>query len=145
MNRKEFVKHCGSCLALLIAPAVLPGCAGTTYVRAPISGGELVIPMNSFEVVRANTTTYRKYVIAENDALQFPICIYRFAADRYQALWMKCTHQGNELHVFGDKLQCPAHGSTFDSLGAVQEGPASEPLRTFTVTITDNELKISLK
>jgi Rieske Fe-S protein len=58
---------------------------------------------------------------------------------------MRCTHQGAELQVFGDKLQCPAHGSEFSSKGAVQNGPADNTLRTFPVTIEKNQLKISLK
>ncbi len=58
---------------------------------------------------------------------------------------MKCTHQGTELQVFGDKLQCPAHGSAFNYRGKVENGPANTSLRTFPVTIHNNELKISLK
>ena len=58
---------------------------------------------------------------------------------------MRCTHQGTELQVFGDKLQCPAHGSEFNNLGQVGNGPADTALRTFLVTITDRQLKISLK
>jgi Rieske Fe-S protein len=58
---------------------------------------------------------------------------------------MRCSHQGAELQVFGDKLQCPAHGSEFDNKGGVQSGPADIKLRTFAVVIENNQLKISLK
>jgi Rieske Fe-S protein len=58
---------------------------------------------------------------------------------------MRCTHQGTELQVFGDKLQCPAHGSEFNNSGAVQNGPADIKLRTFPVTLDNHQLKISLK
>jgi Rieske Fe-S protein len=58
---------------------------------------------------------------------------------------MRCTHQGTELQVFGDKLQCPAHGSEFNSKGGVQNGPADTTLRTFPVEIKNNLLHISLK
>ena len=63
----------------------------------------------------------------------------------YSALWMKCTHQGTELHAFGDRLQCPAHGSEFTKNGAVQNGPAADPLRTFPVVVDSNVLKINLR
>lgn len=39
--------------------------------------------------------------------------------NKYHALWTGCTHQGTELQVFGDRLQCPAHGSEFANTGAV--------------------------
>ncbi|HEY8934301.1 MAG TPA: Rieske (2Fe-2S) protein, partial [Cyclobacteriaceae bacterium] len=75
----------------------------------------------------------------------FPICVYRISPEIYHALWMQCTHQGTELHVFGDRLQCPAHGSEFKINGEVQNGPADKALRTFSTTIADNKLKIRLQ
>ena len=134
-----------SCLRVVIAPAILDGCAGTKYFTAPIEGNDLVVPLSSFEVLKDGKTEYRKYIVAENDTLQFPICVYRFDAQTYQALWMRCTHQGTELHVFGDRLQCPAHGSEFTNKGIVQNGPATDPLRTFTVSVSEATLKINLK
>jgi len=146
MNRKEFVKRCGvGCVGLLVAPAILQGCAGTKYFTAPIEGSDMVVPLSAFEMAKDNTIQYRKYIVAQNDTLQFPICVYRITHDTYHALWMRCTHQGTELQVFGNKLQCPAHGSEFTNTGAVQHGPAAEHLRTFAVAITDNLLKINLR
>ncbi|MGL5946635.1 MAG: ubiquinol-cytochrome c reductase iron-sulfur subunit, partial [Sediminibacterium sp.] len=92
-----------------------------------------------------NEKHYKKYVVVQNDILQYPICVYRINENEYTALWMQCTHQGAELQVFGDKLQCPAHGSEFTNSGTVQGGPADRKLRTFPVTIEANKLKISLK
>jgi len=146
MNRKEFVKNCGiGCVGLFIAPALLQGCAGTKYIDASIEGSDMVVPLTSFEIIKDNQTQYRKYVVVQNDTLEYPICVYRLSPEKYQALWMKCTHQGTELHVFGDKLQCPAHGSEFANTGAVQNGPAADPLRTFSVALSPTHLKISLK
>lgn len=145
MNRKQFVFRCGvTCASILVAPAVM-NCSGPKYLSAPIEGSEMVVPLSAFEIIKEDQTQYRKYVIVENEALEFPICVYRISPEKYHALWMKCTHQGTELHVFGDKLQCPAHGSEFTNAGAVQNGPAAEPLRTFIVAATDTSLKISLR
>jgi Rieske Fe-S protein len=146
MNRIDFIKSCGmSCLGTLMMPAILQGCAGTKYFDASIEGNDLVIPLSSFEIIKDGVTKYRKYIVAENETLQFPICVYRLDENKYHALWMKCTHQGTELHVFGDKLQCPAHGSEFANNGKVQNGPAAEPLRTFPVSISETALKINLR
>jgi Rieske Fe-S protein len=56
-----------------------------------------------------------------------------------------CTHQGAELQVFGDKIQCPAHGSEFSNRGVLESGPANTDLRKFPIVIENNILKISLK
>lgn len=146
MNRKEFVRKCslGCVAAMLPVPVLLEGCSGPKYLTAPIEGDQMVMPLTSFQSPK-DPSTYLKYVIAENDSLQFPICVYRMSESEYHALWMKCTHQGTELHVFGDRLQCPAHGSEFTTSGAVQNGPAAEPLRTFPVTLNDSQIRISLR
>ena len=58
---------------------------------------------------------------------------------------MRCTHQGTELQASGDRLQCPAHGSEFDNKGTVKTGPADKALRSFPVTVSNNQLFIDLK
>ena len=146
MNRKDFVKKCGAgCFGLIVAPVAMNACAGTKYVTAPIEGNNMIVPLTSFEIIKDNETEYRRYIVVQNDTLQFPICLYRLSADSYTALWMKCTHQGTELHAFGDRLQCPAHGSEFTKNGEVQNGPAADPLRKFPVVVADNALKIDLR
>jgi nitrite reductase/ring-hydroxylating ferredoxin subunit len=146
MDRKTFVKNCGmSCLGLLVAPAILQGCGGTKYITAPIEGSDMVVPLSAFEIIKENDIQYRQYLVVQNDNLQFPICVYRISPETYHALWMKCTHQGTELQVFGNKLQCPAHGSEFSNTGAVQNGPASEHLKTFAVALAGTSIKIDLR
>ena len=87
---------------------------------------------------------YLKHVVVQNDALQYPIAVFRFDSNEYRALLMKCTHQGTELQVFGDRLQCPAHGSEFTNTGNVQNGPADSALRSFPVIKEVKTLKIDL-
>lgn len=106
-----------------------------------IDGSDLIIPIDSFN----NNGVNKLYVIVQNEILKYPICVYRFSDTQYNALYLACTHQGTELQVFGERLECPAHGSEFDSKGRIVKGPAEENLRSFPITITANELKISLK
>jgi 3-phenylpropionate/trans-cinnamate dioxygenase ferredoxin component len=51
----------------------------------------------------------------------------------------KCTHRGgplNEGTLDGSTVTCPWHGSQFNvCTGAVQRGPAREPLKTYRVTL----------
>jgi nitrite reductase/ring-hydroxylating ferredoxin subunit len=145
MQRKEFLKTCGlGCLGILGSASFLESCAGTKYLDAELSENYLNVPLNAFELMKKDKKQYRRYVVVQNANLQYPIVLYRLSETKYQALLMKCTHQGNELQVFGDRLQCPAHGSEFTHTGAVQNGPADKHLRTFPVQIEENSLKINL-
>lgn len=146
MDRKDFIKTCGfACMGSIGMGTALQACSTTKQVRGKIAGDDLVIPVSSFETKNGNNTYFKKYIVVHNDILQYPICIYRFDEHTYSALWMRCTHQGTELQVFGDRLQCPAHGSEFDNKGTAQNGPADVKLRTFPVILEKDQLKISLK
>lgn len=126
---------------MLLGP-LLEGCSSTKMIPGTIAGSTLVLPTTAF---LTRSGKYRAYVLVGNEQLRFPICLYRFSDDNYSAVLMRCTHQGAELQVFGDRLQCPAHGSEFDDHGVVKTGPATSNLRTFPVTIQNNQINISLK
>ena len=147
MDRKKFISACGiACVAGLGGlSALLQSCSGSRMVTGTISGDDLEISVEQFTVVKKGSQEYRKYVIISHEKLQYPVCVYRHSESNYTALLMKCTHQNNELTVYGDKLHCAAHGSEFSKHGIATHGPAEKPLRTFPVTITGNQLKISLK
>ncbi len=146
MNRKEFIKSCGFvCLGATALGVLLQGCVGSKMITSNISGENIIVPLTEFEVVENNEKSYIKYVVVQSEQLQFPIYVYRFSDHEFAALYMQCTHQGNELSAYGDKLQCSAHGSEFNNKGKVQNGPAEKPLRSFLVIIENQHLKISLK
>jgi Rieske Fe-S protein len=146
MDRKEFIKTCGlTCLCAASLPVLIQGCSALMMIPGKIEGDELVVELVNFEDNAGNEIFFRKYIVIQNELLKFPVCVYRLNENEYTALWMRCTHQGNELRAFGDKLQCPAHGSEFDNRGGVQNGPAEKELRTFPVIIERDLIRISLK
>jgi Rieske Fe-S protein len=143
MERKEFIKACGfACMGGLFASAMLEGCAGARAVTGTIENADLVVPENAF---LGKNASFKSYIVVQHDSLKYPVCVYRFGATEYTALLMRCTHQGAELQVFGDRLECPAHGSQFDDKGQVKNGPADTNLRSFPVTVQNNNLHILLK
>lgn len=143
MQRKDFIKTCGmACLGGAFFATMLESCTSTKMINGVIADSDLVIPEATF---LNKDRSYRKYVVVQNDQLKYPICLYRFGPDQYSALLMRCTHQGAELQVFGDRLQCPAHGSEFSNRGQVQNGPADTNLRNFPVRVKNNQINISLK
>lgn len=122
----------------------LESCAAPKYLHAELEDKYLLVPLAAFEFERKEEKKFRKYIVAYNNRLQYPVSIFRLSDTEYRAALMKCTHQGTELQVFGDRLQCPAHGSEFTQTGEVQNGPAETPLRTFPVHIDSTTLKIDM-
>lgn len=144
MDRKEFiVKTCTACIGAAALPGLFNSCKTTQFVAGKLNNDGVLLDINDFAM--KETGKYRSYVIVRNDALLFPICVYRFSNTDYSAVWMQCAHQGAELNVAGDFLQCPAHGSEYNSRGIVTSGPADRNLRTFPVTLVNNQLFIDLR
>ena len=144
MNRKEFIKTCGfACAGALVFGSTLHSCSSIKMVPGIIKGDVIIVNISDFIIEKDNS--FRKYVIVQNDQLKFPISLYRINDHQFSALWMQCTHQGNELTAYGDRLQCSAHGSEFDKNGKVTNGPASNNLKTFPVVKEKELIKISLK
>ncbi len=146
MTRKDFILNsCAACLAIPAVSGLFSSCTPTQYLTGKIIKDGLTVNKDAFLIKEKGGTDRRSFIIIRNDALQFPICIYRFSDTEYSALWMRCTHQGAELQASGDFLQCPAHGSEFNNRGKITSGPADSDLRSFPVTVTDNELFIDLR
>ena len=146
MDRRKFLHHTCICSVTGITMGgLVQGCTAIKYSAGTILDSDMLIPLEDFADRTGKDVQYRKFVIASNEILKYPVCVFRFSDTDYKALWPQCTHQGSELQVFGDTLMCPAHGSEFDASGNVMSGPAEEPLRVFPVTIEGDYLKISLK
>ena len=134
-----------TCLGFGAATLMMQSCGIAKTLTGKIDQDDLVIPLTEFETMAGNQLHYKKYMVINNEELKFPIAIFRHSNSLYTALWLQCSHQGAELQVFGDKLQCPAHGSEFSNKGIVTGGPANNDLRTFPVTVAKNHLRISLR
>ena len=141
MDRKEFLKTCGlACIGGTAAlSALLQSCSsGHYYASSEFEGSKLKVLKSEFTQDAKGKTLARKYVIVKPEKLNFPIYLYKVNEQEYSALWMECTHQGAELSAQGEYLTCPSHGSEFDKLGNVTQGPAQKNLRRFH-TITDGQ------
>lgn len=57
-----------------------------------------------------------------------------------------CTHEMGELSdgfLEGDAITCPYHGACFNvKTGAVLKGPATEPLKTYRVSVADGIVRV---
>ncbi len=143
MDRRTFLhQSCLACAGVMSASALLSACAGAQPIVGVVEGDDLVLPAGSFTNKNGSP---KKCVVASHSGLKQPIAVFRDARGAYSSVLMRCTHKGVELRVTGERLECSAHGSSFDDHGAVLEGPASSPLRTFPTVERDGRVFISLK
>lgn len=146
MDRRRFLKDsCLTCLGMAVGASVLAGCKTLQQVSGTLTNDGIKIPLDDFIRRSGRESKYHSYIVVRNDALQYPICVYRFTDKEYTALYMRCSHQGAELQAAGDRLTCPAHGSEFDNRGLAKQGPAEDALRSFPVAVMGDELFIDLK
>ena len=146
MDRREFIKNsCTACLSATVIGTAISSCTATRYISGTLGNDGLFVDANEFVTKQNGKPVYRSFIIVRNDALQYPVCVYRFNENEYSALWMRCTHQGTELQASGDRLQCTAHGSEFDNRGSVKTGPADRSLRSFPVSVSNNQLFIDMR
>ena len=146
MKRRRFLKtSCLICAGASMGSFSMVGCAPTHYIPGIIESNGISILKSDFVNQKKKQVTIRQFIIVQNDKLEFPIYLYRVSEDEYSAIWMQCSHQGNELQALGDQLYCPAHGSEFDNRGNVTQGPASHNLRTFPVRAESDKIFIDLR
>lgn len=142
MERKEFVKRfaIGGSI-LMTAPVLFSGCSeddDPIIDNGPGGGGQdLTIDLSS--PAFAALGTVGGYAYSGN------IIIIRLSESQYVALSKLCTHQNCEVAYSKaeGRIVCPYHGSKFETSGAVHTGPASIALKSYTVTVSGNSLKIS--
>jgi cytochrome b6-f complex iron-sulfur subunit len=72
------------------------------------------------------------------------LLVARTGPEAFTALSATCTHENCTIIGFtGQDYVCPCHGSRFSTSGAVENGPATRPLRSFPARFANDVLTIS--
>jgi Rieske Fe-S protein len=145
MNRGEFLQLCGgACLGITGLGVLLQSCGTGQFIEGTVDNKILMVPKDSFLKEGRENVKYKKHIVVRHGSFMHPVVIYREDENNYTALYMQCTHQGNELSASGNILTCAAHGSEFDNKGRVLQGPAAEPLKSFPVKADEKTIYIDL-
>jgi len=121
----------------LAAAAVLGGCGGDggSAASAQSSSSSNSGAGSGGDLVELSTVPVGGAVSAKAPDGK-PIIVAQPSEGKAVAFSAKCTHMGCTVAPSGAKLQCPCHGSQFDSLtGKVLRGPAQRPLSDFPVKV----------
>ncbi len=116
----------GTALVPITAP--LTGCGGTD--EAPVSAP----PTPGQALTAAADVPVGEAVIVDGTLITQP------SPGVYRGFAARCTHAGCALALKNGGIECPCHGSRFELDGAVERGPATEPLVARPVSVRDGEI-----
>jgi 3-phenylpropionate/trans-cinnamate dioxygenase ferredoxin subunit len=76
------------------------------------------------------------------------ICLARTEDGAYYAVDDTCSHEEYSLsegEVWGEEIECPAHGSRFHlATGAVSGLPATKPVKAYRVELQDDDVLVEV-
>ena len=132
MDRKEFFSAIGFSTAGLMVASCLGSCKKDT---APNVDFTIDISQAPYNVLN----TPGNYVYVNG------VIVAKTSSGSIIAVSEACTHEGASVQFqnANDRFYCPRHGATFNTSGAVTNGPASSPLKQYTVTINGNSVHVN--
>lgn len=126
-------RHVLAGLGAIGAAATLAACGPPAPSGSTTKTAEPVVDGPPGAIARAADVPVGGAVAADLDGT--PVIITQPEEGTFVGLSAICTHQGCAVAPDGGELSCPCHGSTFSLAGEVGQGPATENLPTFDVTI----------
>jgi Rieske Fe-S protein len=141
MERRKFLRDgCRTCLFIGAGFLItdLAACSpASQIVHLPVSDNSIRLPLSYF--------TKHSMQIVRPQGWVYDIAVRKTAGDQYEALFLQCTHQKNQLIPDGNGYICTLHGSRFTTDGVVKKGPAEQALKKFQVGEDGTDLVIQLK
>jgi Rieske Fe-S protein len=150
-SRRDFCAHA---ISLVTVASLIEGCGGGGNPAGPSGGG------NVPQLQRINASVAGDTVTVNNvngtalanvggaalvEAGGNNILVIQTAQGSFSAFTAVCTHEQNVITGFqSNTFVCPAHGSQFNTSGAVVQGPATRQLTRFNTQFTNNVLTITV-
>ena len=140
MKRREALQRIvlASGTVLIIPPAIL-SCSEDGDVDPGGNNGNDDLKINMDDAAYSALKNAGGFVVVSG------IIIANTDGNNYVALSSICTHNACTVgySVQNNNFPCPCHGSVFNANGSVANGPATQPLKEYTVAKEGNVLTIS--
>ena len=129
LTRADFLRLVGTSLGVIAFANGVSACGQESTVPTPAATVDFTV--NWAKSPFNNLQTKGGYVVEQG------VIIAQTLAGTFVAVSAVCTHANNALtyQKDGNRFYCPAHGSMFSTGGAVQNGPATSPLKSYDVTV----------
>ena len=150
MERKEFLSQLGIGLVIACTGCGLSSCGGSKSSNpAPVGvtpGAPPPAP-GSGNLFTADLNT--DLLNIGDSRVSGGVILVRIASGNtpasFTAVQVACTHQGTAINYNNGQgiFICPLHGSEFSKTGQLLLGPATSPLKEYTVTIINSILTVT--
>jgi cytochrome b6-f complex iron-sulfur subunit len=138
VRRRAFL---GTCAGTLVGLA-LAGCASLVTRRVAPVDGRLELALTHYPELTEAGGALRLLP----DGQEEPVYVLALGDGAFAALSPICTHLGCTVDIQGERLVCPCHGSTYDRVGKVLQGPAQQPLARYRTALSaDGVLTVDLR
>lgn len=133
MDRKEFLSLLGLSAGGAFIAACAAGCKKST--DAP-SGVDFSLDLS--QSANAPLNTAGGYVYNSG------VIVAKTTTGAIIAVSAACTHEGTNVQyqASSNRFHCPNHGANFNNNGGVINGPATQNLKQYTVTVNGNIVNV---
>jgi cytochrome b6-f complex iron-sulfur subunit len=155
MKRRDFVNWVGVGAIATSLPVAIVACtpksdtASSTAETADEYGNATAPtasePAGGFTSIGTTADLDQQGYLTNSSALSEPVIVIKDPNNPAAliALGSKCTHQGCEVAWQEDLFACPCHGTKFNPDGSVVNGPATQPLTSYTAKIEGDEVLVA--
>jgi cytochrome b6-f complex iron-sulfur subunit len=139
MDRKEFLSLLGFSSGALVVASCMQSCKKDDH--------NTTAPTNIDFTIDISQNPYTALATAGNYIYKDGVIVAKTEAGNIIAVSQACTHEGTSVTFISgtnNHFHCPNHGATFNTSGAVTQGPANTALKQYTVTaLTATTFKIT--
>jgi Rieske Fe-S protein len=137
LNRKDFIlKTCAFCIAGS-SLYFLNSC------KTKLSTSKVKLFEGKIKVSKEDLFAKKKLIL-EAEELPYPIFISLNSKNEVHSFYMKCTHRDYRVVFKNNEFYCNNHGSRFDLLGKLIEGPANSNLLELPIKIMNDSFSIDI-
>jgi Rieske Fe-S protein len=132
MKRRVFIKKsCTACMlgmAALVMPTLVSSASAKEKKRKPYKtelteNNEIIIPISLFVDTKMQIVTVKGW--------DFDIAVIQKEDLSFNVFLLKCTHMDNALKSAPEGFTCSLHGSSYNLMGDVTQGPAEKSLEQY--------------
>lgn len=149
VSRRTVIAGAGT-VAVAAGLAACSASSDTSSTQTAAASSQTPTTQTSMQPASAATIVARVADVPVGTSYQFtnpvdgiPGYVLQPAAGTFVAYSAVCTHQGCIVNPDGTGFQCPCHGATYDSSGAVTGGPAPSPLATIAVKVEGDNIVLA--
>jgi cytochrome b6-f complex iron-sulfur subunit len=132
MKRRDFINWVGLGTIASSLPVAIAACSAEVTSEDWLSVGTVADLDQEGELLVQQWPTVNVLVVGTS------------ASENLIAVDPRCTHRDCTVkwQTEGNKFSCGCHGAEYDTSGQVLQGPATEPLKTFTAKIENNSVLV---